>query len=126
MLVDPMGPWNGMLARVAGKIFTVWTVKRWGDPLTAPNSFNTGQTWTFKNYLLGLAAGYFGGELAARMTSKETGANFYQASSAAPLTRSTPLAPGTIRRSARPRSSSSWLKVVTAISSTTATATACS
>lgn len=80
MMVDPMGPWNGMLARVAGKIVSVWTVKRWGDPLADPNSPTTGGAWTFKNYLIALAAGYFGGELAARMINKKTGNDFYQGS----------------------------------------------
>ena len=78
MAIDPMGPWDGMLARIAGKVLTVWTVKRWGDPLQAPNSMNTGQAWTFKNYLIGLATGYFGGELAARMINKKTGQQLYQ------------------------------------------------
>ncbi len=80
MAIDPMGPWDGMLARVAGKIFSVWTVKRWGDALTQPTSGQTGGAWTFKNYLIALATGYFGGELAARMINKKTGADFYQGS----------------------------------------------
>lgn len=81
MLVDPVGPWDGMLARVAGKVVSVWAVKRWGDPLTTPNSQTTGQAWTFRNYLIALATGYFGGELTARMVSKKSGNDFYQGSS---------------------------------------------
>ena len=80
MAIDPMGPWDGMLARVAGKVLSVWTVKRWGDALAGPNSPTTGGAWTFKNYLIALATGYFGGELAARMINKKTGTNFYQGS----------------------------------------------
>ncbi len=75
-----MGPWGGMLARVAGKILSVWTVKRWGDVVGPPPSGMTGGAWTFKNYLIGLATGYFGGELAARMISTKTGNDFYQGS----------------------------------------------
>jgi hypothetical protein len=80
MMVNPMGPWDGMLARIAGKIASVWTVKAWGDAPQAPNSLQTGQSWTFKNYLIALAAGYFGGELAARMVGKKAGNDFYQGS----------------------------------------------
>jgi len=81
MMVDPLGPWNGMLARVAGKVASVWAVKRWGDGLTNPNSPTTGGAWTFKNYLIALASGYFGGELAARMINKKAGNDFYQGAS---------------------------------------------
>jgi hypothetical protein len=69
-----------MLARMAGKVLSVWTVKRWGDALEGPTSPTTGGAWTFKNYLIALATGYFGGELAARMISTKTGQDFYQGS----------------------------------------------
>lgn len=69
-----------MLGRIAGKVFSVWAVKKWGDALTGPTSGQTGGAWTFKNYLIALAAGYFGGELSARMINKKTGNDFYQGS----------------------------------------------
>jgi len=76
-----MAPWGkDMLARIAGKVVSVWAVKRWGDQLTTPTSGQTGGAWTFKNYLIALAAGYFAGEVGARVLSKGTGQNIYNGS----------------------------------------------
>ena len=78
MAIDPMAPWGkDMLARIAGKVISVWSVKRWGDALSTPTSGQTGGAWTFKNYLIALAAGYFAGEVGARVLSKTTGQNMY-------------------------------------------------
>jgi hypothetical protein len=78
MSIDPMAPWGkDMLARIAGKVVSVWAVKRWGDALTTPTSGQTGGAWTFKNYLIALAAGYFAGEVGARVLSKPTGQQIY-------------------------------------------------
>lgn len=78
--LDPMGPWDGMLPRLAGKVFSVWAVKRWGDQPGSPNSPTTGGAWTFKNYLFSMLAGYLGGELVSRMMDKKAGEQFYQGS----------------------------------------------
>ena len=78
--LDPMEPWNGMLPRIAGKLFSVWAVKRWGDQPGQPGSPTTGGAWSFKNYLFSMLAGYLGGELVARTMDASAGRNFYRGS----------------------------------------------
>jgi len=78
--LDPMGPMSGLMGRLAGKVFSVWAVKKWGDPVGSPTSGQTGGAWSFKNYLYSMLSGYLGGELVSRMIGKKAGEDFYRGS----------------------------------------------
>lgn len=78
--IDPMGPMrSGLLARLAGKVAAVWVVRKWGGkmPEDGATSETTGNAWGFQQYLFALLAGYVGGELIGRFTSKHVGEQFY-------------------------------------------------
>lgn len=81
--LNPMGPTTGMLARLAGKIVTVWCVRRWGNitdykSKDAVFSQSTGQAWSFKGYFVAWLASYLGGEIVARAVGQKAGEDFYQ------------------------------------------------
>jgi len=78
--INPMAPMSGALARIAGKIFAVWVVRRWGGemPKDGAVSETTGNAWGFQQYLFSLLAGYVGGELVGRFASRHAGEQFYQ------------------------------------------------
>jgi hypothetical protein len=77
--IDPMEPFTRELfARLAGKVFAVWAVKRWGSAAEGPNSPTTGNNWTWNNYLISLASGFIGGEIMGRIGWQRAGRNFYR------------------------------------------------
>ena len=77
-LLNPMGPMEGMLARLAGKVVVAFAVRRWGDKEGSPSSATTGKAWNFKNYFIAILASYLGGELTARFAGVRNGEHFYQ------------------------------------------------
>ncbi len=67
-----------IFARLAGKVFAVWAVKRYGSAFAGPNSPTTGGNWTWNNYLIALASGFIGGEIMGRIGWQRAGRNFYR------------------------------------------------
>jgi hypothetical protein len=76
-------PWEGMLARLAGKMFSVWAVKLFAGPPMGSygaNSPTMGNNWAWNQYLVSMLSGYLGGELMTRFFTEKAGRNFYQGS----------------------------------------------